>query len=239
MKRKKAFIGFLSVVICLAAVAVGCQSKPAAVESPKQPVQQEQPTVSTAPQTQTSSGPQEAEHTVPAPATPLPNNEKVSLASAEGKAEQPSATPGSGKSGAAGTKPKIEIESPYTQAKPTLLGLSLKTNASVILSKFGKPKDEFVMDDDADPMTVYDYDDFLIGFNTKQELHFIDVRSSDVDPGLNGLRLGDPAADINKALGKPTQSSSYVMTYKASGAILKLDIDPKTQKVNSIKLFAE
>ncbi|WP_230876322.1 DUF4309 domain-containing protein [Paenibacillus validus] len=237
MKRKKAFIGFLSVVICLAALAAGCQSKPVAVEPKMQPSVQEQPPVSPAPAPEAESG--TPDNAVPAPATPLPSNEKVSLASAEDKTEQPSANPGSGNNGAAGTKPKIEIERPYTQAKPTLLGLTLKTNASAIVNKFGKPKNEFVMDEDSDPMTVYDYGDFLIGFNAKQELHFIDVRSSDVDPGLNGLKLGDPAADISKALGKPTASSNYVMTYKASGATLKLDIDPKTQKINSIKLFAE
>ncbi|WP_159887179.1 DUF4309 domain-containing protein [Paenibacillus puerhi] len=239
MKRKRSFIGFLSVVICVTVFAVGCQSKQPAVAPVAEPIiPQDQPPVVATPVNPPESDTESVDSSVPAPATPLPSSEKVSLASAD--TETKNATePDSPKGKTPSSKPKIEIENPYTQAKPTLLGLTLKTNTSEILNKFGKPKDEFVMDEDADPMIVYDYGDFLIGFNSKKEVHFIDVRSADVDPGLNGLKLGDPVTAVNKALGKPTANSNYVITYKATGAMLKLDIDPKTQKINSIKLFAD
>ncbi|MEK8130611.1 DUF4309 domain-containing protein [Paenibacillus filicis] len=241
MKRKRSFIGFLSVAICLTVLSAGCQSKPPA-EAPlaDPPAQQEKSAVISEPIKVPDKDTQGAANTIPAPANTLSSNEKVSLAGADKETKTETEPPANkGKGTGSNAKPKFEIENPYTQAKPTLLGLTLKTSATEILNKFGKPKDEFVMDDDADPMNVYDYSDFQIGFNSKKEVHFIDVRSSDIDPGLNGLKLGDPSTGISKALGKPTTNTNYVYTYKTSGAILKLDIDPKTQKVNSIKLFAE
>ncbi|WP_281939390.1 DUF4309 domain-containing protein [Paenibacillus tyrfis] len=241
MNRKKAFIGILSVIMIMMMVTTGCKPKQAAAPTPVQPKETESPVVTptetSLPQNETITNP-----SVPTPATPAGNQaDKVSLASADkgdkdkGEGEQ---TPPATKPNAQ-TKPKIEIKSPYTQAKPTLLGLTLKTSAAEITEKFGKPKEQFVMEDDTDPITVYDYTDFLVGFDKQNQLHFVDVRSADVNPGLNGLKLGDPVEEVTKALGKPDSNTSFVLTYKATGAVLKLDIDPKSQKVNSIKLFAE
>ncbi|GAA4863212.1 hypothetical protein GCM10023310_48330 [Paenibacillus vulneris] len=164
-------------------------------------------------------------------------NDKVSLASAENGSKQdeipetvkPTATP----------KPKIDIQETYNQTKPTLLGLTLKSSPDAVTSKYGKPKEQFQMEDETDPITVYDYTDFMVGYNKQNQLQFIDIRSSEINPGLNGLKLGQSTSDIYKALGKPDSNTSYVLIYKSKDAVLKLDIDPKTDKLNSIKLFAE
>ncbi|WP_243633251.1 DUF4309 domain-containing protein [Paenibacillus xerothermodurans] len=160
------------------------------------------------------------------------SNDKVSLASVPGPAQQADA----GKAAAA--KPKIDIQTPYDRDKPTLLGLSLKSSIEDVTSKYGNPKEQFVMDAESDPITVYDYADFLAGFNKQNQLEFIDVRSSEINPGLNGLKLGQSTSAVYKALGQPDSNTSFVFTYKSTGALLKLDIDPKADKVNSIKLFA-
>ncbi|WP_254365102.1 DUF4309 domain-containing protein [Paenibacillus sp. MZ04-78.2] len=233
MNRKKAFIGILSVIMIMMMVATGCKPKHAAEPTPVQPKETTvvTPTETSLPQSETITNP-----SVPSPATPTgTQTDKVSLASADKDKGEDEQTPKPN----AQTKLKIEIKSPYTQAKPTLLGLTLKTSAAEITEKFGKPKEQFVMEDDTDPITVYDYTDFLVGFDKQKQLHFVDVRSADVNPGLNGLKLGDPVEEVTKALGKPSSNTSFVLTYKATGAVLKLDIDPKSQKVNSIKLFAE
>ncbi|TVY08327.1 DUF4309 domain-containing protein [Paenibacillus cremeus] len=236
MNRRRSFIGFLSVAVVVMIFTAGCQHKQA---GPVEPVKTQLPeTAVVQPTPQTAVKP--VESTVPAPVTPPgPQNDKVALASSDSAVKAPDAPSGSDPKRSTGAKPKLEISAPYTQAKPTLLGLTLKTDLSEIKAKLGEPKDTFVMDDDADPITVYNYSDFQVGFNKQNQLQFVDVRSHDIDPGLNGLKLGDPVADVTKALGKPDGNTSLVLTYKASGALLKLDIDPKTQKVNSIKLFAE
>ncbi|WP_052488132.1 hypothetical protein [Gordoniibacillus kamchatkensis] len=114
-------------------------------------------------------------------------------------------------------KPHVEAKDAYKEGKPTLLGLALKTPKDDVLAKLGAAKNKFVMDDDADPITVYDYTDFSVGFNKNDTLEFVDVRSADIDPGLHGLRLGQKLEDAVAALGKPDTNTSYVLTYKSEG----------------------
>lgn len=241
MNRRQSFIGFLSVMIGITLITAGCKKELAGPEeTPKQTIQE--PVVSVTPKPSdealTPVTPV-ADPSADAPTASTPpndQNEQVSLASADKEnKEENSSDPKDG----GGIKPKIKIESPYTVANPTLLGFMLKTSAEEVVSRIGSPREQFVMEDDSDPITVYDYSDFLMGFNKKNELHFIDVRSADINPGLGGLKLGDPVANVSKSLGTPDVNTSYVLSYKANGAMLKLDIDPKTQTVNSIKLFAE
>jgi hypothetical protein len=135
-------------------------------------------------------------------------------------------------------KPKIKAEDAYQQEKPTLMGLKLGTSKDVVLERFGKAKKQFVMDADEDAIQVYDFTDFSVGFNSKDVLEFVDVHSTEIDPGLRGLRLGQKVQDAIAILGKPDTNSTYVLSYKSQGTLLKLDIDPNESTIQSIKLFA-
>ncbi|WP_261807527.1 DUF4309 domain-containing protein [Paenibacillus sp. N3.4] len=135
-------------------------------------------------------------------------------------------------------KPKIKEEDAYQQEKPTLMGLKLGTSKSVILERFGKPKKQFVMDEDEDALQVYDFTDFSVGFNKKDTLEFVDVHSTEIDPGLRGLHLGQKAQDAIDILGKPDTNTAYVLSYKSQGTLLRLDLDPQESTIQSIKLFA-
>ncbi|WP_165452635.1 DUF4309 domain-containing protein [Paenibacillus thalictri] len=163
--------------------------------------------------------------------------DKVTLSSSSGGADIPADKPPEPAKPATSGKPKVDVQETYTVAKPILMGLTLKTSASDVVKKFGNPREQFLMDDEIDPMTVYDYTDFMVGFNKAEQLMFVDVRSSEINPGLNGLKLGQTTDDAYKALGKPDTNTSYVLTYKSEGTVLKLDVDPKTKTINSIKLF--
>ncbi len=231
MTIHKAWIGLTSVLWMSSTLLTGCMEKQPVLSVEKPPQAVTEPALPTpTPSASTLPVTKEPEATAEQP------HDKVTLASTE--------TPPKTEQGVTGeaskpSKPKIDISEPYTQAKPTLLGLTLKTSSATVEEKFGKPKEQFVMDEEADPITVYDYKDFLIGFSTEKKVEFIDVRSKELDPGLGGLRLGGTVSEVQEALGKPHSTTGLVITYKASGAILKLDLDPKTQTVNSIKLFAE
>jgi hypothetical protein len=135
-------------------------------------------------------------------------------------------------------KPKVDAKDAYQQEKPTLMGLKLGTDKDLVLSRFGKAKNQFVMDEDAQAVTVYEYVDFSVGFNPQNELEFVDVHTADIDPGLRGLRLGQKSEDAIATLGKPDSNTTYVLSYKAHGTLLKLDIDPIVDTIQSIKLFA-
>ncbi|WP_173217481.1 DUF4309 domain-containing protein [Paenibacillus alba] len=137
------------------------------------------------------------------------------------------------------TKPKVKAEDAYQQEKPTLMGLKLGTSKNAVLDRFGKAKKQFVMDEEEDPIQVYDFIDFSVGFNKKDALEFVDVHSTEIDPGLRGLHLGQKVQDAIDILGKPDSNSKYVLSYKSQGTLLKLDIDPNENTIQSIKLFAD
>jgi hypothetical protein len=125
----------------------------------------------------------------------------------------------------------------FSSKNPKIMGLAIHDLQEKVIAQYGKPADSFVMEDPTEPITVYQYEGFSVGFNSTNEIQFIDVSSAKVNPGLNGLRLGYTSSQALEALGKPDKNSSYVMTYITKTAILKLDIDPKTKQIQSIKLF--
>ncbi|MCR8643921.1 DUF4309 domain-containing protein [Paenibacillus sp. N1-5-1-14] len=135
-------------------------------------------------------------------------------------------------------KPIVDKKDSYQSTKPTLMGLSLQSSRESTINKFGKPPSQFKMEDDADIINVLEYKDFSVGFNNVNKLQFIEIRSPYIDPGLNGVRLGQKAQDVFSALGKPDQNSAYVLSYKSKGTVLKFDMDIKADRIQSIKLFA-
>ncbi|MBP1989207.1 SPOR domain-containing protein [Paenibacillus eucommiae] len=218
-------------------IASGCEDKPLAVVEP--------PTETTAPlQPQHSSQPKENEPIAAAStpssiptATPTINHEahvSANETSPEDKAAKPSgtATP------KPAAKPKVDEKDAYQEQKPTLMGLQLGSDKAAVLKRFGEAKNQFVMDEDADAITVFEYADFSVGFNVSNKLEFVDIHTTEIDPGLRGLRLGQKSEDAISILGKPDTNTTYVLSYKAQGTVLKLDIDPKENTIQSIKLFA-
>lgn len=126
----------------------------------------------------------------------------------------------------------------YNPARPMLMGLAIGQPKDLIVEKYGIPLEQYIMEDPSDPITVYEYDGFLIGYNKLKLIQFIDVSAREVDPGLNGVRLQDSLENAVKALGNPDTRTPYVLNYYSSDAILKFDIDPLTNTITSIKLFS-
>jgi hypothetical protein len=119
-----------------------------------------------------------------------------------------------------------------------LMGISLNQTREQVIGKYGAPVETFVMENEADPLTVYRYSNFQVGFDRDGQVEFVDVISPEADPGLNGVRLGTTVDVTIKVLGKPDIQTEYVLNYISETTILKMDIDPNTKQINSIKLFA-
>lgn len=194
-------------------------------------------------------------HQTPAPsasAAPTPNEGKKDL-----KISSPTSTPNAASNAAgkenkqqdkdknqaqskpAAEKPNYDITSPYSADKPTLMGFTIREPLKAVVQRFGKPRNTFKMDDPATQVNVYEYPGFSFGFDYTNKIVFIAVSSSDINPGLNGFRLGQTTEDAVTALGKPDTSTDYVLSYLSAGIVLKLDVDPSNKSVTSIKLFAE
>jgi hypothetical protein len=127
----------------------------------------------------------------------------------------------------------------YDVSNPTLMGFTMNDSSDQVLKRFGQPLSESIMNDGSDPLQIYEYPGFLIGFNSSNKIVFIEVNSSEVNPGLNDLHIGQTVEEARDSLGTPDSLNEYVMMYSSNNLIMKLDLDPNSNNIRSIKLFAE
>jgi hypothetical protein len=127
--------------------------------------------------------------------------------------------------------------SAFSSKQLKIMGLAIGEPQEKAIAQYGKPKESYIMEDPTEPISVYQYEGFSVGFNTANAIQFIDISSPNLNPGLNGLRLGQSSTQALEVLGNPDKNTSYVISYNTKSAILKLDIDPKTKTIQSIKLF--
>ncbi len=169
----------------------------------------------------------------PPPAPSVTNTEKQ--ASAANAVQQAAANDPKAPAGSPG-KTKKTFDS-YSVEKPLLMGVAIGDSKEKTVQLHGNPYGTYVMEDGDDPITVAEYLGFLVGFNKKQQAEFVEITEDDVDPGLNGLHLGQEIEAAYTALGKPDANTDYVLTYRTKETVLKLDVDPKTKSIQSIKMF--
>ncbi|MCI3920935.1 hypothetical protein MO973_11885 [Paenibacillus sp. TRM 82003] len=131
-----------------------------------------------------------------------------------------------------------DVTGQFDPAIPTLMGVAIGDDAASIAQRFGEPTSTAELPDDAVEASVLSYPGFTIGIR-KQKVLFVEVSTRSINPGLNGLRLGDELDSASEKLGQPTIASDFVVTYAGNGSILKLDVDPDTEQIHSIKLFPE
>lgn len=127
----------------------------------------------------------------------------------------------------------------YDASNPTLMGFTIHATMDNVIERFGKPLGESIMNDGLEALQIYEYPGFILGFNSTNQIVFIEVNSTQVNPGLNGLHVGQTVEEARKSLGTPDSLNEYVMIYSANNLIMKLDIDPISSIILSIKLFAE
>jgi len=119
-----------------------------------------------------------------------------------------------------------------------LLGLAIHDPMEAVADEYGRANEQFTMMDGNSVIVVHSYPGFMVGYNERKQIHFIDVFSAQVDPGLGGITIGSPVDEVLVKLGEPDQVTTSVMMYERDGSVLKLDIDQTTSTIVSIKLFA-
>ncbi len=139
---------------------------------------------------------------------------------------------------ASGKKPvkDEEAEAKWSAALPQLRGLSIGASQESVIRAYGEPVDEYPIASGEEKLTIMEYNGFTFGI-AQGIVSFIEVYGAKVSTGLDGLRIGDDMKTAIDKLGKPDRSTSYVLSYLADDATLKLDLDPKTQQILSVKLF--
>lgn len=139
---------------------------------------------------------------------------------------------------ATGKKPvkSEETEAKWSAELPQLRGLSIGASQESVFRAYGEPEDEYPIASGDEKLTIMEYQGFTFGIH-QGIISFIEVYGAKVSTGLDGLRIGDDMKTAIDKLGKPDRSTSYVLSYLAEDATLKLDLDPKTQQILSVKLF--
>ncbi|GAC44450.1 hypothetical protein [Paenibacillus popilliae] len=127
-----------------------------------------------------------------------------------------------------------EVE--FNRKQPMLKGIGLSDTEEQVRQLWGGPVSQFVMDDE-EPIRVLEYDGFSFGCQDDDEVVFVEVSGDGLSTGIKGLNIGGKSDTAVKALGKPDQDTGYAWSYQVANALLRLDLDPKTGKIQSVKLF--
>ena len=131
----------------------------------------------------------------------------------------------------------VKEENKWDPKSPRLHGIAINDSRTIIESKLGKPSDSYTYDDEDEAITINEYVTFSVGFGKNKKVKFIEVFDRKSVTDLNGLRVGDNESLAVKLLGKPDTHTTSVLIYKAANSLLKLDLDPDTNEIISIKLF--
>ncbi|WEK55447.1 MAG: hypothetical protein P0Y55_05155 [Candidatus Cohnella colombiensis] len=122
--------------------------------------------------------------------------------------------------------------------KPSLYGIALGDTEATIRKKLGEPQYSYALPDDNDTIQIKEYAGFSIGYNSNNKVAFVEVTSRSIQSGFPGLIIGMTRTDAAAQFGIGTSSDSQVLTVDVTDGWLKLDLDPSTQKVISIKLIS-
>lgn len=126
----------------------------------------------------------------------------------------------------------------WSSSSPKLMSVAIGDSDAAVGSQFGQELGSYTLDEGSDMVKVLEYEGFSIGVNSAKTVQFVEVYGEGLYPGLSGLRIGDQAETALRLLGKPSKQNSFMLTYKAKGALLKLDLDPEQNIIVSIKLLA-
>jgi hypothetical protein len=124
------------------------------------------------------------------------------------------------------------------QSVPRLFGLAVHDPLESVLAALGAPHTKFTMQDGIQAVDVYQYEGFQIGIDAQQAVLFIDVFGPQIDTGIPEIYIGGLADEVKNVLGEPTGQTRALYIYEYDEAVLKLDLDPATGRILSIKLFA-
>lgn len=136
-----------------------------------------------------------------------------------------------------GTVKTESDDAAWTSTAPMLHGVAIGDSDSKVIKLFGKEIDSYTLEEETEKIKVLEYDGFAIGINDSKAVQYIEVYGIGISAGLSGLKVGDKPDKALQMLGKPKKQTTYLLTYEASGALLKLDLDPEQNEIVSIKLL--
>jgi len=219
-------------VLLLSASLVSCSSSqdvpqatsashaPAKPSGSKAPLREAQPSDPTPTKTEEAPSPSETHSAAPS------HDPEASAPSVEAATVHPSPA-----------QEKASGKSSFQSKSPVLAHLKLGSSDKEIIKRYGPPAETYPLPDDAETIDIWEYGGLSIGLNERDKIVYIEVNSADVDTGIEGLAVGMKGSKVAEALGIPGDERTNVLSMEVAGGWLKIDLDPDTQNILSLKLL--
>lgn len=134
-------------------------------------------------------------------------------------------------------KAKTSDDRPFDPVHPTLLGIALYDSDTSIAQRYGDAFAKYVLPGDGSSIDIWEYAGYVFGFDTRGRVVYIEITSGEVSTGIAGLRTGMPGAEAADLLEISYHPESHVLNLELDKGWLKVDLDPDSHEVLSIKLI--
>ncbi|MDG0790098.1 hypothetical protein OMP38_03945 [Cohnella ginsengisoli] len=136
-----------------------------------------------------------------------------------------------------GGAPAGTPDKPFSQ-NPRLGGISLGMTLADAEAEIGGPAgDSYTLTEAGHTVELREYGGLTIGVDSSEHVVYVEISSASVSSGLPNVEVGSPTADAARSLSLKAVPSSSSMTSDVEGGILRLDLDPVTDEVVTIKLI--
>lgn len=132
---------------------------------------------------------------------------------------------------------RADGDKPFDGGRPSLHGIALGDSDASVEERFGEAGLQYALPGDGETLDMWEYDGFSVGYTADGAVNYIEITSPGVSTGIAGLKAGMPGARAADLLDIANHPDMHVLTQDVSGGWLKLDLDPDTHAVLSIKLL--
>jgi len=122
--------------------------------------------------------------------------------------------------------------------RSSLNGIALGTSIHETIKRFGPPLGRYTLPDGGRIVEMNEYVGLTVGFADGKAV-YVEIYSPEVPTGIHGLAVGGSAEDAARAVGAVNDPFSNVLIAEVEGGILKVDLDPETRTVISVRLIAQ
>lgn len=134
---------------------------------------------------------------------------------------------------------EFPAESVFEPESPTLGGIRLGTLEKEVFEHFGLPIETYPLPGGTQTIEICEYNGLSIGLSSKGRVVYVEITSAAVNTGIRGLTNGMDGSKAAQLLGLSDNEQTHVLTLDVTGGLFRLDLDPDTQQVLSLKLMSK
>ncbi len=100
----------------------------------------------------------------------------------------------------------------FQPRSPSLAGIKLGTSDKDVVKQYGLPKETYLLPGDTQSVNIWEYSGLSIGMNEQDKVVYVEITSSDIGTGIQGLKTGMDGFAAGELLGIPTDVQTNVLT---------------------------